>query len=63
MSQWISRIWRDEDGQDIIEYSLLIMFIAVACIWFVGQGRPSIDAIWGTANSQIIVANASANGS
>ena len=63
MSQWISRFWLDDNGQDIIEYSLLIMFIAVACIWFVGQGKPSVDSIWTSANNHITVANASANGS
>ena len=33
-------------GQDLIEYSLLITFIAIACAALVGSGRPAVNAIW-----------------
>jgi len=53
MFQRISRFWQDETGQDLIEYSLLITFIAIACMWVVGGGRPTVNAIWTGANTTI----------
>jgi Flp pilus assembly pilin Flp len=63
MSQWLYQFWLEEEGQDLIEYSLLITFIAIFCMWFVGAGRDPVKGIWTTANSTITVANTSAGGS
>jgi Flp pilus assembly pilin Flp len=61
MNQFLSRFWRDEDGQDLIEYTLLITFIAIATAAVVGQGQNSIRAIWGTSNSNLQQANQAAS--
>ena len=61
MAQLIRRFLREEDGQDIIEYSLLITFIAIACMWFLGAGAPSVNRIWQLGNTQISVANTKAS--
>jgi Flp pilus assembly pilin Flp len=53
MSEQLQRFWTDEGGQDLIEYSLLITFIAIACMWFVGAGRDPVNGVWTTANSHI----------
>ena len=55
--------WREEDGQDLIEYSLLITFIAIACLAVVGAGRPAVNSIWQSGNGQLVNANSSAAGS
>jgi Flp pilus assembly pilin Flp len=60
MAEWFRRFWVEEDGQDIIEYSLLMTFIVIACMWFVGAGRASVSGVWTSANSSIVVANTSA---
>ena len=52
----------DEQGQDLIEYSLLITFIAVACIAFLSSGQPATKAVWETANREISLANTIALG-
>jgi Flp pilus assembly pilin Flp len=62
MIEQFSRFWTDEGGQDIIEYSLLITFIAIACMWFVGAGQPAVHGIWTTANSHVSAAGSAANG-
>jgi Flp pilus assembly pilin Flp len=62
MEQWFGRFWREEEGQDIIEYSLLITFIALSCLWFLSAGHDSVLGIWTTTNSGIAVANAAASG-
>jgi pilus assembly protein Flp/PilA len=32
MKQLVRNLWRDESGQDLAEYTLLIVLIAIACI-------------------------------
>jgi Flp pilus assembly pilin Flp len=60
--QLLLHFWQDESGQDLIEYSLLITFIAIACLALIGAGRPSVDAIWVATNSQLTVAGSAATG-
>ena len=60
MRQLLCGLWRDEEGQDLIEYSLLITFIAIATAAVVGSGTNTIRGIWGTSNSQISTANITA---
>ncbi|MCU1237780.1 MAG: hypothetical protein JWP63_5747 [Candidatus Solibacter sp.] len=57
MQQLLWKFWREEDGQDLIEYTLLITFIALATAALVGSGQNAIRAIWTTSNSHIIAAN------
>ena len=40
MALWLHNFWLEEEGQDLIEYSLLITFIAIACL---GAGGWSFD--------------------
>ena len=53
MLQHLHWFLRDETGQDLVEYSLLICFLALATMWIVGAGRPAVNAIWTGANSSI----------
>jgi Flp pilus assembly pilin Flp len=51
---------RDDQGQDLIEYTLLLAFVALAsAALFLGAGS-SINGIWSVANSRLSVANTSA---
>jgi len=63
MSEQLRRFWGDEDGQDLIEYSLLITFIAIACMWFVGAGRNAVQGVWTTGNTAVSSASRAADGS
>jgi Flp pilus assembly pilin Flp len=52
---------KDEQGQDLIEYTLLMAFIALAsAAIFINAGK-SISGIWLAASSQLSTANASAS--
>ena len=52
---------RDEQGQDLIEYTLLLAFVALAsAALFIGAGN-SVSGIWSTTNSQLVIANTSAS--
>ena len=53
----IQKFWNDEQGQDLIEYTLLMAFVALAsAALFLGAGG-SIKGIWSTSNSQLTAAN------
>jgi Flp pilus assembly pilin Flp len=57
MAAYLHNFWQDESGQDLIEYSLLITFIAIACAALIGAGRPAVNNIWIGANNQLAQAN------
>jgi Flp pilus assembly pilin Flp len=51
----------DEQGQDLIEYTLLMAFLALAsAALFMGAGG-SISGIWTTTNNQLVQANTTAS--
>jgi len=54
-------VWQDEQGQDLIEYTLLMAFVALAsAALFIGAGG-SIKGIWSLTNSQLAAASTSAS--
>jgi Flp pilus assembly pilin Flp len=58
---FLRNFWNDEQGQDLIEYTLLMAFVALAsAALFIGAGK-SIQGIWSSTNSQLTAANASAS--
>jgi Flp pilus assembly pilin Flp len=60
---YLRNFWREEQGQDLIEYTLLMAFVALAsAALFLGAGG-SIKGIWSVTNSQLVAANSQANGS
>ena len=57
MTTMLMNFYRDERGQDLIEYTLLLAFVALAAAaLFVGTGS-SVSGIWGAANTQLAAAN------
>ena len=61
MAQRMHNFWMDEEGQDLIEYSLLITFIAIACLALIGAGRPAVNGIWTQSNSKLALGNTTAS--
>ncbi len=52
---------RDEQGQDLVEYTLLLAFVALAAAaLFINAGN-SINGIWSSANSRLEAANSAAS--
>jgi Flp pilus assembly pilin Flp len=51
----------EDDAQDLIEYTLLLAFVALAsAAIFIGAGT-SVSSIWNIANSRLIAANSVAS--
>ena len=58
MTLHFATLLKDEQGQDLIEYTLLMAFVALAsAALFIGAGG-SIKGIWTSTNSQLDAANA-----
>lgn len=61
MKSMLIRLWNDDQGQDLIEYTLLMAFVALAsAALFIGAGG-SISGIWNVTNSQLAAANSAAS--
>ena len=61
MNHTLKSFFQDEQGQDLIEYTLLMAFVALAsAALFIGAGG-SISGIWTTTNTQLTSANTSAS--
>ena len=59
--KFLTVFWNDESGQDLIEYTLLLAFVALAsAALFIGAGN-SVKGIWSVSNSQLAAANTSAS--
>jgi Flp pilus assembly pilin Flp len=59
---YLRNFCNDEQGQDLIEYTLLMAFVALAsAALFIGAGN-SVKGIWNATNSQLAAANTSATG-
>ena len=58
---YFRNFWKDEQGQDLIEYTLLMAFVALAsAALFIGAGG-SVTGIWKTTNSQLAAANSASS--
>jgi Flp pilus assembly pilin Flp len=57
MRNFVMNFLREESGQDLIEYTLLMAFIALAsAAVFIGAGG-SVSSIWGSASNQLSTAS------
>ena len=52
--------WKDESGQDLIEYTLLLAFVALVAAGLFIQAGQSVSGIRSTANTTLSQAAASA---
>ena len=53
MKNTFKRFLNDEQGQDLIEYTLLLAFVALASAALFTSAGTSVNGIWGAANQQL----------
>jgi Flp pilus assembly pilin Flp len=46
MASILLRLRTDEDGQDVVEYALLLGFIAVVCVLNIQQTGNAVRSVW-----------------
>jgi Flp pilus assembly pilin Flp len=49
---WL-RFWKEEDGQDLVEYSLILAFVALSAAALLTTMGTSINTIWTAADGQL----------
>jgi Flp pilus assembly pilin Flp len=61
MTKMLARFVYDEQGQDLIEYTLLLAFVCLASAALFVSAGGSVGGIWSATNSQLASANTSAS--
>ncbi len=57
MKQFLQALVRDEEGQDIVEYSLLLVLIGAAALFVLTAMGTSIGSIFSKINERLASAN------
>ena len=53
----LESFWKDEQGQDVVEYALLTAFVALAAAGVFVGGGSSIKGIWSQTTTNLSSAN------
>jgi len=57
MLQLKRSFWKGEEGQDLVEYSLLLAFVCLAgAAFYIGMGTTT-TSLWSIVNSRLAAAN------
>jgi Flp pilus assembly pilin Flp len=57
----LKALWQEEDGQDLVEYSLLLAFIALGAIALLSSTSKSLNSLWAVISNTLSSAAASAS--
>jgi len=61
MMSHINNFWKDEGGQDLIEYSILISFVTIAVVGLFMGPSHDVKNAWTVSNNQLTKANIGAS--
>jgi len=61
MTTLLRNFWNDDQGQDLIEYTLLMAFVALASAALCTSSGTSVSKIWSTTNLQLSQAASTAS--
>ena len=53
MKALLARLWREEEGQDLIEYALLIVLLSLAAIGALSPLATAINGVFSTAAANL----------
>jgi Flp pilus assembly pilin Flp len=53
MSNKINQFWNDEEGQDLIEYTLVLAFVALSSAALFTKAGSSVKTIWSATSSSL----------
>ena len=51
MKTLLQTLWREDEGQDMVEYALLLGFIVLCATATLTNTRTQVSTIWSTINS------------
>ena len=53
MKNLLIRLWKEEEGQDLTEYALLLVLLSLAAIGALGTLASAINSVFGAAASNL----------
>ncbi len=53
MKNYLIKLWREEEGQDLTEYALLLVLIALAAITVMSNLGSAINKVFSSASSTL----------
>ena len=53
MKELAMRLWREEEGQDLTEYALLLVLLSLAAVAFLSPLSGAINAVFSNAASNL----------
>jgi pilus assembly protein Flp/PilA len=53
MKKFALRFWRDEQGQDLVEYALLLSLLAIAAVAGLGPLANAVNGVWTNTNTAL----------
>lgn len=53
MKNLLNRLWQEEEGQDLTEYGLLLVLVALAAITSMKTLANAISTVFGSASTQL----------
>lgn len=56
MKNMFARLWREEEGQDLTEYALLLVLLSLAAVAFLGPLATAINNVFSNAASNLTTA-------
>jgi Flp pilus assembly pilin Flp len=57
----LKNLWKDDAGQDMVEYTLLLGFVALIAAGIMITVSPSVSTVWTITNTDLSKAAASAS--
>lgn len=62
MQEMIRKMWRDDDGQDLIEYALIAGLISLVCWVAIQTAGATISTVWTSVTTALTSAGAASAG-
>ena len=56
MATVLSNFWSDEEGQDMVEYTVLIAIVALSTLTYLEIQGTAVSSVWGTASTTTTLA-------
>jgi pilus assembly protein Flp/PilA len=53
MKELLSRLWKEEDGQDLTEYALLVVLVALGSVAAMGSLSQAISKAFSSASANL----------
>ena len=53
MTNLLVRLWRDDEGQDLVEYALLVVLVALAAVAAMGTLASSVSTAFSNAGAKL----------